>query len=153
MKKAFAWFLFVCMIIYMPAIAEDATGLKMANTAIDLTGIIIAVVGLIFNFLIAWLGKKIVPPLKKWLEEKTTAEQRQAMWNVITKLVEAAEQVIGAGKGAEKLQYVKDALLAAGYSVDADLIEAAVKEMNDKALSTFEVGFADEEQAETEKTE
>ena len=79
---------------------------------------------------------------KKWLEEKTTTEQRNAMWNVIVKLVEAAEQVIGAGKGSEKMQYVKDALLAAGYEVDVDLIEAAVKEMNDKVLDAIEYGFS-----------
>ena len=80
--------------------------------------------------------------MKKWLEEKTTTEQRNAMWNVIVKLVEAAEQVIGAGKGSEKMQYVKDALLAAGYEVDVDLIEAAVKEMNDKVLDAIEYGFS-----------
>lgn len=129
------------------AVAEGtATDSTASPVFIDLTGIVIAVIGLIFNFLLAWLGKKVVPPLKQWLEEKTNTEQRNAMWDVIVKLVEAAEQVIGAGKGAEKLQYVKNALHTAGYDVDYDLIEAAVKEMNDKVLEVVEDGFALDEE-------
>lgn len=145
MKKFFALVLAALMILTVAAFplvgfAEEAAPAQPIT--INLTGIVVAIIGLIFNFLLAWLGKKVVPPLKKWLEEKTTTEQRNAMWNVIVKLVEAAEQVIGAGKGSEKMQYVKDALLAAGYEVDVDLIEAAVKEMNDKVLDAIEYGFS-----------
>ncbi len=148
MKKFFALVLAIVMVLTITvipfaAIAEEtAADVPAVPVTINLTGVVIAVVGLIFNFLLAWLGKKVVPPLKAWLEEKTTTEQRNAMWNVIVKLVEAAEQVIGAGKGSEKMQYVKEALLAAGYEVDVDLIEAAVKEMNDKVLDAIEYGFS-----------
>ena len=154
MKKFFALALAIVMaltitVIPFAAIAEEtAVDVPAVPVTINLTGVVIAVVGLIFNFLLAWLGKKVVPPLKAWLEEKTTTEQRNAMWNVIVKLVEAAEQVIGAGKGSEKMQYVKNALYAAGYEVDIDLIEAAVKEMNDKVLDAIEYGFALEDKTE-----
>lgn len=156
MKKFFALVLAALMILTAAAFplvgfAEEAAPVTPAQpVTINLTGIVVAIIGLIFNFLLAWLGKKVVPPLKKWLEEKTTTEQRNAMWNVIVKLVEAAEQVIGAGKGSEKMQYVKDALLAAGYEVDVDLIEAAVKEMNDKVLDAIEYGFSLEDGKQTE---
>ena len=46
----------------------------------------------------------------------------------------AAEQtIVGAGLGSEKMQYVVDRLKEKGIEVDIDMIEAAVKEMNDAA--------------------
>ena len=103
---------------------------------IDLTGLVVSIVVLIFEALLAWLLKAIIPPAKKWLDSHTTKNQQAIAWNVVTRLVEAAEQIItGKGKGDQKLQYVKARLLEHGYTIDPYLIEAAVKEMNDKSMA------------------
>ena len=76
----------------------------------------------------------VIPPLKEWLSAKTTTEQRGLMYTFVKELVAAAEQtIVGAGLGSEKMQYVIDGLKAKGITVDIDMIEAAVKEMNDAA--------------------
>ena len=102
---------------------------------VNLTGLIIAILVAFFEFLLAWLLKAVIPPLKKWLNSHTTKNQQAILWNVITRLVEAAEQTItGINCGSEKMQFVKDALRRRGFEVDTYLIEAAVKEMNDRVI-------------------
>ena len=124
------------------AVAADVPAAAPAPAVtVDLTALIVAVCGVAFNFLVALLGKKIVPPLRKWLNEKTNAQQRESLWNVVVTLVDAAEQMIGKGRGEEKLDYVVNKLYQAGYSVDRDMIEAAVKKMNDGMLSAAKTAF------------
>ena len=50
------------------------------------------------------------------------------MTATVRTLVYAAEQLYGAGKGAEKLDYVIKELEARGFTVDRAAIEAAVAE-------------------------
>lgn len=119
-----------CMI----AVAEEVTASAVNQPVIDLTEIIVSILGLVFSFLMAWIIKAIVPPLKKWLDAKTSAEQRTLLYQVVQNLVNAAEQVIGRGKGSEKMAYVISALEDKGFSVDLDMIESAVKEMNDNVM-------------------
>lgn len=137
MKKFFSVFLVVILIFscFSCTMAEEATDLATARPVIDLTQIIVSVIGLIFSFLLAWLLKAVVPPLKKWLNAKTTAEQRSLLYQVVQNLVNAAEQMIGRGKGSEKMDYVISALESKGFTVDLDMIESAVKEMNDNAMA------------------
>lgn len=102
---------------------------------IDLTGLVISIVMLIGEALLAWLLHAIIPPAKRWLDSHATKNQQTVMWNVVKRLVEAAEQIItGEGKGDKKLAYVEAGLREHGYSIDRYLIEAAVKEMNDGML-------------------
>lgn len=118
------------------AMAEEAVAPIVAQAPmIDLTQIVTSVVGLIISFLLAWFIKAVIPPLKKWLEAKTTTEQRTMLYQVVQNLVNAAEQLIGRGKGSEKMKYVVAALEERGFEVDLDMIESAVKEMNDKAMA------------------
>ena len=137
MKKFLAVLLTIMLlaVILCPAyIAETATE-PPAAPLIDLTQLVIAVLVLIFNFLLAWLLKAVIPPLRSWLDAHTSSEQQTLMWNVITRLVEAAEQTITeSGAGARKMEYVQAGLRAHGFTVDPALIEAAVKEMNDRLL-------------------
>lgn len=133
-----AFFLVLILIFSVCSVTvaeEVVTPIVEQAPMIDLTQIIVSVIGLVFSFLLAWLAKAVLPPLKKWLDAKTTAEQRSLLYQVVEATVNAAEQVIGRGKGSEKLQYVVDALEAKGFEVDLDMIEAAVKQMNDKALA------------------
>ena len=71
--------------------------------------------------------------LVPWLKEKLGAERAQQLEELIWKAVKAAEQLFGAGNGAEKKAYVVEYLEARGVdaeAVDAD-IEAAVLEVNE----------------------
>lgn len=89
---------------------------------IDLTPILQAVIAL----LAAFITYKLVP----WLKSKTTAQQQANLLTTVRVLVFAAEQVYGAGNGAQKLAYVEEQLKGKGYALDVAAIEAAVREMN-----------------------
>lgn len=80
------------------------------------------------NALIALLAAVITAFVIPWLRAKTTVQQRELLQSVVKSLVYAAEQIFGAGRGEDKLQYVVDRLKAQGYTVDLALIEATVKD-------------------------
>lgn len=88
---------------------------------IDLTDIIQAAIALI----VALITYKVIP----WIKAKTTESQQAILMATVRTLVYAAEQLYGAGKGEEKLAYVKQKLEEKGFDVDIDAIEAAVKEI------------------------
>ena len=138
MKKIFV-LLLAMLVVCCPVVLAEAA--EPAVVTVDLTGAVVALVRLVFYILMAWLGKAVVPELREWLQARATAEQRAALWDVVVKLVEAAEQLFGAGVGDDKREYVASELRRAGYSVDFNLIEAAVKEMNDKALDKLKEGL------------
>lgn len=87
---------------------------------IDLTPIIQALIGLLATIITV----KVIP----WIKARTTNEQQEGLRALIRTLVYAAEQIYGAGKGAEKLDYVIAQLAAKGYKVARCDIEAAVGE-------------------------
>ena len=87
---------------------------------IDLTPILEAILAL----LAALVTYKLIP----WIKSKTTAEQQSLLAATVKTLVYAAEQLYGAGKGAEKLDYVIKELEARGFTADRAAIEAAVAE-------------------------
>ena len=89
--------------------------------SIDLTPIVQAVIAL----LAALVTYKLVP----WIKARTTAEQQAMLGAMVRTLVYAAEQLYGAGHGAEKLDYVIAELRARGFDADRAAIEAAVREM------------------------
>lgn len=80
----------------------------------------------LFQALIALLGAIITYKLIPWIKARTTNEQQEGLRATIRTLVFAAEQVYGAGHGAEKLEYVADRLREKGFDIDFDEIEAAV---------------------------
>jgi hypothetical protein len=88
---------------------------------IDLTPIFQALIGL----LAAIITFKLIP----WIKSKTTEQQQILLNATIGILVTAAEQLYGAGKGPEKLQYVKDQLELRGFTADIPAIEATVKQL------------------------
>lgn len=137
MKKLFVLILAMFMIFASAALAEVAEPAVIETTEpmVDLTEVVISFGKLVLGFFAVWIAKTVIPPVKKWLDAKTTNEQRNMLYNFVANAVEAAEQIIvGKGKGAEKLQYVIDRVEEKGYTVDMDMIEAAVKRMNDMAL-------------------
>lgn len=109
---------------------------------IDLTPIIEAIIGLLAA-IITW---KVIP----WIKARTTAEQQTMLRATIRTLVYAAEQIYGAGKGAEKLDYVAAQLAVKGFAVDRAEIEAAVGEYINgwpkiETVETVEIAAAEEE--------
>lgn len=153
--KLFVALLIIAVIISFAAVALAESAPASGGFQINLTGVIVSLLALLFNALLAWIAKVVVPPLKEWLATKTTTEQRGLMYTFVKELVAAAEQtIVGAGLGSEKMQYVIDGLKAKGITVDIDMIEAAVKEMNDAAeerlASIF--GFEQEDNDESNNT-
>lgn len=150
MKKLISIIICAFMILCFSAIAETVEVVTQAAPAatIDLTQIIISIIGLFFSFVLTWVVRTIVPPAKAWLEARTTSEQRSMIYTLIKQLVYAAEQRIGSGYGDNKREFVCNELRNRGVEVDFDLIEAAVKEMNDNLIAEFvtdiDDGHADE---------
>lgn len=100
---------------------------------IDLTPICQAIIAL----LAALVTYKLVP----WIKSKTTAEQQALLSATVKTLVYAAEQLYGAGKGAEKLDYVIAELEERGFTADRAEIEAAVaKQFNIVTITTEKTG-------------
>lgn len=88
---------------------------------------------LVLEFIITVATIAVAIFLVPWLKEKLGAERAQQLEELIWKAVQAAEQLFGAGNGAEKKAYVVEYLEARGVdaeAVDAD-IEAAVLEVNE----------------------
>ena len=136
MKKLFSVLLAAMLLIVLTAacIAETAAEPPAPMFTVNVTQLLIAIIGIIFNALLVWLVKTVIPPLKKWLKIHTTNEQQARVWTMIKWLVEAAEQTItGYAMGQKRLEWVQAQLKARGIEVDLVLIEAAVKEMKDNA--------------------
>lgn len=136
MKKFFAILLAAMMlaVLCLSCIAETAAEPPAPMFTIDVTQLLIAIIGVVFSAMLAWIVRAVIPPLKRWLNEHTTTEQQTRAWTMIKWLVEAAEQTItGYSKGSERLDWVISELKARGIEVDRALVEAAVKEMKDKA--------------------
>lgn len=89
---------------------------------IDLTPVLQAIIAL----LAAIVTYKIVP----WIKSRTDAQQQANIQAMVRIGVYAAEQIYGAGKGAQKMEHVKKWLESQGFTVDIEAIEAAVGEMN-----------------------
>lgn len=87
---------------------------------IDLTDILQAVLAL----LAAIITYKLIP----WIKARTTQEQQSALLSMTSVLVFAAEQMYGAGHGADKLDYVIRELEERGYTADRAAIEAVIKD-------------------------
>ena len=90
------------------------------NTAINLTPIIQALIGLLATLITC----RLVP----WIKAKTTNEQQSALAAAIKIAVYAAEQIFGNGHGADKMDYALRYLRDKGFDVDSREIEAAVAE-------------------------
>ena len=84
----------------------------------------------IFQALIALLASLITIKVIPWIQARTTIQQQELLRAAVSVAVYAAEQIYGAGKGHEKLLYVKGQLAKKGFHVDIDEIEAAVKELS-----------------------
>ena len=142
MKKYFAVLLAAVLlaVFCFTCMAETAAPAPMFT--INVTQLVTAIIGVVFSALLAWIVKAVIPPLKGWLDEHTTTEQQTRAWTMIKWLVEAAEQTItGYAKGSEKLEWVIKELKARGIEVDRALVEAAVKEMNDKAKADIDLAI------------
>ena len=99
----------------------------MPNMTIDLTQIVVALLGL----LSAIITYRLVPYIKTHTTEKQQAILRAA----IETAVYAAEQVYGAGNGKKKFDYAMAWLNSQGYNVGKAEVEAAVYELlNDNGL-------------------
>lgn len=101
----------------------------------DITNIVEAIIGLVAVV----ITSIIIPYIKK----RTTTEQQKELVAWVKIAVTAAEQIyVGAGRGAEKKQYVLAWLEERSVTVDWNeidaLIEAAVYELNNTDILAIE---------------
>jgi len=79
--------------------------------------------------LAAWVSASVVP----WMKERTTAEQRKRLRELVRELVYAAEQMLMTGVIEDRLKYVRKRMAANGVRMpeqeERDLIEEAVLEL------------------------
>lgn len=122
MKRFFLIFLLVISLTVTIVAFAEAVESAPPTFKIDLTQLILAIITLIDGLLVS----KIIP----WIKAATSERHQRLIRAAITTAVYAAEQLYGAGKGGEKLRYVKKQIAKKGYDVDVDQIEAAVKELN-----------------------
>jgi hypothetical protein len=122
---------FVILILPVVAVAENTATAAPAYT-FDLSPIVQAV----FALLAALITYKLVP----WIKSKTTAQQQQVLDAAINVAVYAAEQLYGAGRGEEKLDYALKYLTAKGYNIGSQTVkngvEAAVKALSFQQATT-----------------
>ena len=85
---------------------------------IDLTAIINAAIALIA----ALVSYRLIP----WIKARTDNEQQAKLAAAIRVAVFAAEQIFGAGHGAEKMDYALAYLRGKGLTIDPREVEAAV---------------------------
>ena len=146
MKKLLALVLvvaiFLCGAFFIYTLAESADPAPAAGVRIDITGLVIAVLLAVFEFLLSRFGRVLIPPAKAWLEAHTTQKERDLLWNAVCELVDAAEQIIkGPNLGARRKAYVEAGLAQRGLKIDDDMIEAAVKQMNDRMMAAMGTVF------------
>ena len=143
MKKLLSLILAFALLISGPlltvALAESPAPMPAAGVRIDITGLVIAVLLAIFEFLFSRFARVLIPPAKAWLEAHTTEKERALLWTAVCELVDAAEQIIkGPNLGERRKAYVEAGLAQRGLKIDDDMIEAAVKQMNDRMM--FAIG-------------
>ena len=90
---------------------------------IDLTPIIEIIIALI-SMIITTL---ILPKVKKYLDEKLSAEQRKNLSEFVKIAVGAAEQIYGSKTGQQKKEYVVSYLLSKGLVFDVDEVTAMIE--------------------------
>lgn len=90
---------------------------------IDITQIVVAVIGL--------LGLVVTSVLVPLIRTKINAEQWDTIYNYAVAAVQAAEIIIGAGKGAEKFawakEYIEAQCKAHGIKIDIDTVQVAIE--------------------------
>ena len=90
---------------------------------IDITQIVVAVIGL--------LGLVVTSVLVPLVRTKINAEQWDTICNYAVAAVQAAEIIIGAGKGEEKFgwakEYIEAQCKAHGIKIDMDTVQVAIE--------------------------
>ena len=85
---------------------------------IDLTPAIVVILSVLITAVIG-RGFRI-------MKERMNAEQEEMLRTWVHIAVYAAEKLYGAGRGAEKLSYVKKLLEEQGFTMDVNVLEALV---------------------------
>ena len=126
--------LHLCLVT-LPALAETA---QAPGASIDVTDIVTALLGLLASIVTAYLAP--------WLKAKLGAARYENALSVTNTLVNAAEQIFkGAGRGQEKLEYVRSELQKRGITYDQAKLEAAVFKLGDVIFSQT-ITIEDEEE-------
>ena len=110
----------------------------MPNFTIDITQIVVAILGL----LSALITYRLVP----YIKSKTTVQQQAFIKAAVQTAVFAAEQIYGAGEGEKKFDYAIKWLHDHGYDVSKTDIEAAVYELINSPFKVATLDVANDEE-------
>jgi len=121
MKKYLTVFLVALVTMPLLMIPSAVAEAVDAVPGVNLTPLIDAAIKLLASVVLLM----IIP----WVKSKLTAQQQELVRAAVSVAVYAAEQLYGAGRGHDKLLYVKGQLAKKGFHVDIDEIEAAVHEL------------------------
>lgn len=127
MKKLFYFIMVVvaCATIVCAAFGETVVP-EQPEQLVDLTMLIVGLIAVILGV----VAHKLIPHIKANMDEN----QRKAIAAAAKIAVYAAEQLYGAHRGDEKLEYALKKLQMLGFKVDLEVlrvyVEAAVKELN-----------------------
>lgn len=94
------------------------------NINLDLTQVVISVIGIAFTALFGQITKVILPKVDAWLDAKVSAAQRKNISEFLSALCKAAEQLYTCNE--DKLDYVFRCAAEKGINIDRAEIEAAV---------------------------
>lgn len=102
---------------------------------IDLTKLLTALLEVALSLIIMYL----IPYVKNYINEKTTAEQQEKLRMWVKIAVQAAEMIFKeAGMGVEKFQYVSQFIKDQGFEINDEelkvLIESAVLELKNAII-------------------
>lgn len=129
----FVLLVMVAMVMAFPifALAEEipVVDTPTVKAVIDLTFIVEAILALLATLITV----KLIP----YIKSKTTAEQQAKIQAAINTAVYAAEQLFGAGRGEEKLDWALKNLESQGIKIDSAAVRAGI-EAAVKALSLVE---------------
>lgn len=82
----------------------------------------------IFQAIIALLAALVTYKLIPWIKARTTTAQQENLTLAARVAVYAAEQIFGAGKGAEKFEYARTSLQNCGFTFDPALLTNAIED-------------------------
>lgn len=90
----------------------------------------------IINAILALAAAVITYYVIPLVKSKTTVAQQEKITSYVKIAVAAAEQILGSGHGAEKMEMVMDYLKKKKIDVDIEMVEATVNELYGKAIAT-----------------
>ena len=121
-KKMLCWALLSTLLALLPALAMaegDAITPEIA-ASIDLTALVVAVIGVIGTAVSALIGRVWVKYVRPWLEQRDLTDAAKIV-------VEAVEALLGRYCGEDKWKLALEKMQERGFNIDSDIVMDALR--------------------------